>query len=254
MKMRIIDQRSYDTKEGWIQTINKGMAKSIFHFIATNGVIAAEITQRIGFQDSDKVTIVRPVLRSKPKYSNTVPPKTDLFQISRLTKQKRIDRGLKMYKGILDFGYRDSWNIVGDGPLRLTLECESLKLPGVVFHGFKPTMEVINSAYGLIQSSDFEGLPMVVIEALAAGVPVFATETGDLPWLKSQLKDFDCNLLSLSKFDNESVLISNFLEWRRDLPGIWNSDSRLAVSERVSKLFDPLNASSAYIDVFNDRG
>jgi glycosyltransferase involved in cell wall biosynthesis len=253
-KMRLIDQRSYDTKEGWIQTVNKGMAKSIFHFIATNGVIAAEIGQRIGFQGSEKVTIVRPVLRSRPKYSDSAPFKSDLYQISRLSKQKRIDRGLNMYRSILDFGYKDSWNIVGDGPLRLFLECESLKLPGVKFHGFKPTMDVINSAYGFIQSSDFEGLPMVVIEALAAGVPVFATETGDLPWLKSQLQDFNCNLLTLSKFDDDNVLYSNFLEWRRDLPGIWNSDSRHAVSEKVSKLFDPLNASSAYFDVFNDRG
>ena len=249
-QIRLIDQRAYDTKEGWIETIDKKMAKSIDHFIATNGVIASEIQKRVGKKTSIDVTTIRPVLRSQPKFSSKPPSNTDIFQISRLSKQKRLDRGLNLYRSALAYGYNDSWNIVGDGPLRFSLELSCLKLPNVHFYGFKPTLDIINSAYGLVQSSDFEGLPMVVIEALAAGVPVFATETGDLPWLKSQISDFDCELLTLSTFDNEDTIKSNFLTWRRNLHNIWNASGRFAVSQKVINLFDPLYAANAYLRVF----
>lgn len=250
-KVFIVDQRSYDTKEGWIQTIDRSTNKYVHHFVATNGLIQKEIASRIGKQSEQKVSTIRPVLRSIPIFSKSKPTRKDIYQISRLSAQKRLDRGLRMSGWLSEYGYLDTWNIVGDGPLRKDLEVASFRNPLVSFHGFKPTLEVINQVYGFVQSSDFEGLPMVVIEALAAGVPVFATKTGDLPWLSEQLSSIDCNLLTLSEFSDEHELKENFLNWRRNLEAIWASPSRKHVSSEVSKLFNPVSASKSYVEVFS---
>jgi len=246
----IIDQRSYDTQEGWIQTIDRSTNKYVRHFVATNGLIQKEITSRIGGENGGKVSTIRPVLRSTPKFSKSLPPGRDIYQISRLSTQKRLDRGLKMSSWLSEYGYLDNWNIVGDGPLRKDLEVKSLEHPLVAFHGFKPTLEVINNAFGFVQSSDFEGLPMVVIEALAAGVPVFATKTGDLPWLREQLTSSECELLTLSEFLDEDDLKENFLIWRKNLETIWRAPARLDVSRKVSEIFNPISASKSYEDLF----
>lgn len=250
-KVFIVDQRSYDTKEGWIQTIDRSTQKYVHQFIATNGLIQKEITSRIGKNFEQNVSTIRPVLRSVPIFSKRKPVGRDIYQISRLSAQKRLDRGLRMSGWLSEYGYLDTWNVVGDGPLRKDLEVESLRNPLVSFHGFKPTLEVINHAYGLVQSSDFEGLPMVVIEALAAGVPVFATKTGDLPWLSDQLGLNDCQLLTLSEFSDEDELKANLLNWRRNLDMIWASPSRQHVSRDVSELFNPIYASKSYGEVFS---
>jgi glycosyltransferase involved in cell wall biosynthesis len=247
----IVDQRSYDTKEGWIQTVDQDVNRYVRHFVATNGLIENEILARIGRNDRPKVSTIRPVLRSSPEYSQNPPLKKDLYQISRLSPQKRIDRGLRMSGWLSEFGYEENWNIVGDGPLRENLKVQGLKHTNAVFHGFKPTLEIINSAYGLVQSSDFEGLPMVVIEALAAGIPVFSTSTGDLPWLKEQLSSIDCALLTLSEFQNEDELKLNFLNWRKNLSSVWSSSDRFEVSEEVKRIFNPVLAAERYSEVFS---
>lgn len=247
----IVDQRSYDTKEGWIQTVDQDVNRYVRHFVATNGLIENEILARIGRKDRPKVSTIRPVLRSSPEYSENPPLKKDLYQISRLSPQKRIDRGLRMSGWLSEFGYEENWNIVGDGPLRENLKVQGLKHTNAVFHGFKPTIEIINNAYGLVQSSDFEGLPMVAIEALAAGVPVFSTSTGDLPWLKEQLLSFDCDLLTLSEFQNEDELKMNFLNWRKILSSVWSSSARIEVSEEVKRIFNPILAAEKYSEVFS---
>lgn len=66
---------------------------------------------------------------------------------------------------------------VGDGPLRSELEARSV--PGVAFVGSVSDVgPYLQGAGGLVLSSKTEGLPGAVLEALAAGVPVVATDVG----------------------------------------------------------------------------
>jgi glycosyltransferase involved in cell wall biosynthesis len=69
--------------------------------------------------------------------------------------------------------------IVGEGPLRNELE-DAARRAGVhdrvVFAGLRPDARaLIGAADAVVVSSRSEGLPMVVLEALAAGTPVVAT-------------------------------------------------------------------------------
>ncbi|OLE36374.1 MAG: hypothetical protein AUG48_07590 [Actinobacteria bacterium 13_1_20CM_3_68_9] len=69
---------------------------------------------------------------------------------------------------------------MGDGPLRRRLEslAEGLALTGAVrFTGLRRDARPLIARSDVVAfSSDWEGLPMVALEALAAGVPVVSTE------------------------------------------------------------------------------
>jgi glycosyltransferase involved in cell wall biosynthesis len=75
--------------------------------------------------------------------------------------------------------------VVGDGPLRAHLECHaaSLGLTGTVtFTGFRSdVLQLIADPDVLVVPSRSDGSPLVVCEAMAAGVPVVASRVGGLP-------------------------------------------------------------------------
>jgi|TARA_B100000315_G_scaffold203571_1_gene196633 glycosyltransferase involved in cell wall biosynthesis len=79
--------------------------------------------------------------------------------------------------------------IVGRGPFMKRLQSK-LKFNNLSDHinflGWKNDQELNNiykSSRALLLTSKAEGLPMVVIEAMSHGLPVFVTSVGDLPWL-----------------------------------------------------------------------
>ncbi|MCC7359646.1 MAG: glycosyltransferase family 4 protein [Anaerolineales bacterium] len=69
--------------------------------------------------------------------------------------------------------------LVGDGPLEAALRAQAAALgvtDQVVFAGSRPDVERVLSVFDVfVSASLFEGLPTVVLESMAAGVPVVAT-------------------------------------------------------------------------------
>ncbi len=76
----------------------------------------------------------------------------------------------------------DRLTIVGDGPLRARLEQQATRLgiaPQVAFLGHVPNAAaVMREQDVLLLSSRYEGVPAVLIEALAAGLGIVATDCG----------------------------------------------------------------------------
>ena len=77
-----------------------------------------------------------------------------------------------------------SYHIYGDGPLREQLEilCKELGISHLVhFEGQCHEIATeLASLDALMMTSDHEGTPMVLLEALALGVPVIAHSTGGI--------------------------------------------------------------------------
>jgi glycosyltransferase involved in cell wall biosynthesis len=90
----------------------------------------------------------------------------------RLTEQKALDLAIEAAR---ETGVR--LVIVGDGPDRARLEA----LGGATFLGAQPrerVMELFRAADATILSSSWENFPHSVVESLAAGTPVIATDVG----------------------------------------------------------------------------
>jgi glycosyltransferase involved in cell wall biosynthesis len=75
--------------------------------------------------------------------------------------------------------------VIGGGPERAALE--AMRVPGVRFTGpveHQAVLETLRSVRSLVfPSLWFEGEPMIVVEALAAGTPILASNVGGVPEL-----------------------------------------------------------------------
>ena len=110
--------------------------------------------------------------------TQVVPPRRFLF-VGRLVEQKNpfaLVEAARLLRGA------EVW-IAGDGPLAAPLQRAAAGAP-VRFLGVLPRERILSllpECRALVLCSHYEGLPNVVLEALAAGRPVIATPVGAVP-------------------------------------------------------------------------
>jgi glycosyltransferase involved in cell wall biosynthesis len=107
--------------------------------------------------------------------------------IGSLIPVKRWDRLLMAASQLKQNGVDFLIQIIGDGPLRGQLEQQTWDLDiadCVEFLGHRSDIpSILASAAFLVHPSDIEGCPNVVMEAMACGRAVVATDAGDVPTL-----------------------------------------------------------------------
>ena len=136
--------------------------------------------------------------------------------IGRLTPQKRPLDFLELALRSKRDGTGDIFVLIGDG--ELASECrlfqERHSLENVRFVEFcEDLTQVYPVLSGLIVTSQYEGLPIVALEAMAMGVPVLATDVGDLKLVFSQH-----GIGSLFRdVGNPEMQYADFRTWRNDL-------------------------------------
>lgn len=115
----------------------------------------------------------------------TIAPTEDLVMVGRLAPVKRVDLFLAAIACALRQLPELTAVVVGDGAERPNLEMRAreLGLEGRVrFVGHQVDVAPwLARARALVLSSDSEGLPLSVIEAMTAGLPVVVSDVGDLP-------------------------------------------------------------------------
>ena len=250
---KIADQRSYDHEHGWINSISLDYIEGVDAVIATNGPIKERLLKITRGKFTEKIQTIRSSLRFDDEPIQKKQKETggcDFYQISRIVPQKRIDRGIGLSDLLNRSGFNDTWNIVGDGELRSNLEISSWKNKAVRFLGFQDSKIALKSACALIQTSDFEGLPLVIIEALSLGIPVFSTTTGDLQWLQTQLPRECRPMLELADAQPGMSFQDNFMLWRRNYESTCNQQVRDITSMKVRELFDASRAANDYSQIF----
>lgn len=125
------------------------------------------------------IVVPNPVSFYIDNIKNVVKEGKRIIAVGRLVRQKRFDRLIDAFALIAD--QYPGWyvDIIGEGDLRSALEQQVLerKLFGRVnIHNF--TCDVISEymkSQFLVLSSDYEGFGLVIVEAMACGIPVVAT-------------------------------------------------------------------------------
>jgi glycosyltransferase involved in cell wall biosynthesis len=110
------------------------------------------------------------------------------FYVGRLNPVKDLGTMLDAFAALpADVSLRTRLYLVGDGPERATLEArrDALGLGDrATFLGARSDVsEVLLAADAFVMSSKSEGLPMALLEAMAARVPCIATAVGGIPEL-----------------------------------------------------------------------
>ncbi len=158
--------------------VSDEVAESLQHFGASgvpvsvirNGVVPERF-------DTDREDVER--VREKLGFSEHGPI---IGTVAVFRLQKRLDLWLDVARRVLDAQPSASFLIVGDGPLREEIEAKSRALglgEAVRFVGrhddVRPFLAVMDV---FLMSSDFEGTPVALLEAMAMKRPVVATAVG----------------------------------------------------------------------------
>jgi glycosyltransferase involved in cell wall biosynthesis len=116
----------------------------------------------------------------------TRPGALHLVTVGRLVKQKRMDRIIELVSQLRDSRVNCKTTIIGDGPLKLQLQnlsaAKGLSNEQLNFAGtYSDVQKAYQEADVFVLTSDWEGTPNVILEAMACGLPVVASRVGGIP-------------------------------------------------------------------------
>ncbi len=163
-----------------------------------------------------------------------------VITIARLVDKKGISYCLSAIAKAIAAGHDIHYSIVGEGPLETELKKYTNHLgigDNVKFHGYKvhsEVVELLNKSHILVAPSitaadgDQEGIPNVMKEAMAVGLPVIGTRHGGIPELVEHGKS------GFLVGERDDQAISDVLIKLCEQPDIWEEmcfESRRVIEE-----------------------
>ena len=171
-----------------------------------------------------------------------------ILSAGRMSREKRFDRMLNVLRGVIkNSTVPIRISIAGDGPLRQELERQAAFLglsKDIDFCGIK-TDDEMPSFYRqgdiFLLTSDYEGTPNVILEAMASGLCVVAASVGDLPNIISHGEP---GFLFNHHDENAAAEVLLELTRSRNLREKVGQNARAAIQDRYSfeKLASSLSA------------
>ena len=168
--------------------------------------VSDAVKRRLVKQDDippGKIVVLPNAVPANPDSGSGTPPLRDELRdrplvgvLARLQPEKGVATFLKAGAHVAKVVPQASFIVVGDGPLRTELEVLVRRLcmeQNVRFLGFRSDPRaLIELLEVLVVPSLTEGAPLVVLEAMAAGVPIVASAVGGIP---DQIRHEDEGLL-----------------------------------------------------------
>ena len=230
----IVDQQAYDTEAGWIARYGEPGIQSYDRFVAINRKIEDTLVRKYGIA-SERIDMIYhsvnldalgPVGRREEEGM--------LFGwVGRLTPQKRPLE-------FLEFARRTEgcrFLMIGNGELAEACDeyIERHGIECVTPVRFSNKMgELFAAMSGLLITSAYEGLPISMLEALAMGVPVLATDVGDVGLI---LEEYDAGTVTPADWDLDRYLAA-FAEWTANLD-LWASRAQQAAPKIRERFAGP---------------
>ena len=191
----IVDNQAYDHQQGWIQCFNQPGVRAADRFVAVNQRIRQTMVSRYAIP-ADQIDLVyhgfdpcrmqRHVspdpnhLELKARYG--LQPALPVFgMVGRLTEQKRPADLVRLAERLQGINYPAQLVWVGSGELERDFVglIDELGLRNIkLIPAQQDVQPVFAMISGLIITSAYEGLPVVMLEALSLGVPVLSTDVG----------------------------------------------------------------------------
>lgn len=198
----IVDQEAYDFEQGWIDRYGEPGIRSFDYFIAVNRKIESRFLGEFAISP-ERTRLIYSAIdaarirkfkqerhdseKLRAKYG--LPTGKRLFTfVARLSEQKRPLAFLDLARRRLSRS-DECFVLVGDGELapRALEFIDRHALTNVVRIPYiENTLELHLISEGILFTSAYEGLPIAMLEALTMGVPVFATDVGDIAEVLSE--------------------------------------------------------------------
>lgn len=168
--LRMLDRWLYG-RFSWILAVGESTRVALLKWLP-------ELAERtLLIENAVPVDDIRNIREQSP-----LPPDIDVLFVGRLMQAKNVDVLLEaLAKSELQLGRFIKARIVGDGPLRHRMQelASKLNLSDTEFVGTQDNIyEWMARSRVMVIPSQWEGLPMVLLEAMAIGLPVICTPAG----------------------------------------------------------------------------
>ncbi len=160
-------------------------------FVALAEPMLPQLVDELAIAPDRATAIPDPALRDDEMATSAVPPPPrgegrHFLAVARLNRQKNLPLLVDAFAGIA--APSDRLTIAGEGPERARIERHIAALglgPQVEMLGHVADVRpLLDACHSLVLSSDYEGVPAVVTEALAAGRPIATTDCcASMGWL-----------------------------------------------------------------------
>lgn len=253
----IADQRCYDDKVGWIERAGEPGVQACDRFIAVNQRIRKVFVERLGIPESKIDQIYSPVDPATLGPLELPAPEREAFArkygldegyrwiawVGRLTQQKRPLDFLELARRVRDSGDPTRFIMVGDGGM--AAQCADFiskhKLGNVRRLDFCASLwELYSVVEGIIFTSEYEGLPIAMLQALAMGVPALATDVGDIELVLLQHRAG----VVIPTINDMDTCFERYRVWAGGLDG-WKRSARTA-APRVREQFASRTIADQY--------
>lgn len=180
-------------------------------------------------------------------------PNTDgvcrILSVGRLIPRKRHHLVLKALAELKNEGIKFHFTLVGDGDIREELEklIDQLELrENVTIAGYVPREKIpcfYQAADVFVLASEFEGMSVATLEAIASGLPVIVNENSGLSDI---INDFSCGLISFS--NDHDALKTNL---RKLISDKSVSESYISKAKNIASSLGWGQSVTAYYNLFS---
>lgn len=184
----------YDHQVGWIGRYDPTLVAALDGHIVSNPQIAAAVRERgarpstihsivngVDLEEHDPAQYNRAARQALRARFRLPHDRRVVSFFARLHQQKRPMDFIELARQFAD-DPAVAFFMVGDGPLGedVRQQAQRLGLRNLILRSFhRPFSELLAVTDLLVLPSEYEGMPMVIVEALAMGIPVVATDVGN---------------------------------------------------------------------------